>query len=154
AFDRARDRLEAVGAPDFLATLAVHEGHLDRLRPDGSDAARARLDDAKRGSARTRSWDVRTAMRILERALRSDGRLSAALEWTIGPSARWFLTPPGSRVSLSRRAPIRRMLEALVAHRFDAPGRALDSEALVFASWPGESIARDTGRQRVRVAIS
>src|SRR5262249_36302722 len=68
--------------------------------------------------------------------------------------SRWLVPPKGAAVSLVRRGALRRVLDALVNHRFDAPGAALTSEALLSLGWPGERVLIEPGRKRVRVAIA
>jgi hypothetical protein len=49
---------------------------------------------------------------------------------------------------------VRRLLDALVHQRLDAPGTSLSSHALLRAGWPGERVLAEAGSKRVRVAIA
>jgi hypothetical protein len=58
----------------------------------------------------------------------------------------------GKRVSLERRAVLRRVLEALVAAH--PVGEVLGPDAILGAGWPGEDFSYDSGRNRMYVALS
>lgn len=82
----------------------------------------------------------------------------AALEPTTTPrllvaaDASWF-EHAGDRVSLARRASLRRIVLALVqAHEAD-PSATLDVSALFDAGWPGQRISAESSAHRVHVAI-
>ncbi len=65
----------------------------------------------------------------------------------------WFEFGASQRVSLSRRAALRRVLEALTrATNEGAP--SVSVAALVSAGWPGERMRVDSGAARVYVALS
>jgi len=75
------------------------------------------------------------------------------LSWTVGPDARTLATPEGAQIDLSRRGPVRRLLDALVAKRIDAPGTALTADALLDAGWPDERMKHQAGMLRVYTAV-
>ena len=57
-------------------------------------------------------------------------------------------------IDLRRRAPLRRILLALVERRLAAPGEALTQDELVAAGWPGEYISHGAAGNRLHVALS
>jgi hypothetical protein len=116
-----------------------------------------------------RSWDGYLAIvrRILElvEVTPGDDALEAELasacrEWRRGVDlhvardGRAFTPPSGSTTDLGRRPSLRRMLAALVARRAEAPGEPLTADALFEAGWPGDRVGVESGRNRVRVAVS
>jgi hypothetical protein len=116
-----------------------------------------------------RSWDdyLDTLRRLIEMldappddaALERDlaavcARWRGAMHPSIASDGSWFTDRAGTRVELDRRPNLRSIVAALVAHRRDAPDEPLAAEALLAAGWPGERLARDSGRNRVRVAVS
>ncbi len=58
------------------------------------------------------------------------------------------------RVDLRRRAPLRRLVRALVAARAMRPGTAVSPDGLIAAAWPGERIQAKAARNRLHVAIA
>ena len=68
---------------------------------------------------------------------------------TVGPDARWFQVADEAPVDLSRRGPIRRLLEAVVEAT-----EPLDVYDLLDAGWPGQNIDPEAGARRVYVAVS
>jgi len=71
----------------------------------------------------------------------------------LGPAASWFRVASEPRVDLSRRKPLRLILDRLVAERA-AEGRTLPWDELLSSGWPGERMRADAGAHRVRVAVS
>ncbi len=70
----------------------------------------------------------------------------------IGAEGHWCETPEGGLVSLERRRPLARILVALAkAH---SQKKALSSQELQEAGWPGERMLASAGIHRVRVAVS
>lgn len=59
-----------------------------------------------------------------------------------------------TRTDIDGRPSLSAILTSLATRRRDAPGAALDPAQLLAAGWPGERVALDAGRNRVRVAIS
>lgn len=69
----------------------------------------------------------------------------------LGPAASWFRVAQEPRVDLSRRKPLRLVLDRLARSSEKAP---LSWDDLLAAGWPGEKMRADAGAHRVRVAIS
>ncbi|MBX7190789.1 MAG: hypothetical protein K1X94_01950 [Sandaracinaceae bacterium] len=69
----------------------------------------------------------------------------------LGPGALWFRVASEPRVDLSRRKPLRLILDRLAAPS-DKTHLAWDD--LLEAGWPGERMRADAGAHRVRVAVS
>lgn len=72
----------------------------------------------------------------------------------VGEGGSWFRAPGGERVDLSKRKPLKRILERLAQEREASPARALAWDDLLASGWPGEKMRADAGAHRVRVAIS
>jgi hypothetical protein len=70
---------------------------------------------------------------------------------TLGPAATWFRVASEPRVDLSRRKPLRLILDRL-SRADDKTNLAWDE--LLEAGWPGERMRADAGAHRVRVAVS
>lgn len=68
-------------------------------------------------------------------------------------SGDWFELR-GERVSLARRAAMKRVLHTLVYHREHQPGAAITADELIAAGWPGENLRGHSGVARLRVAIN
>jgi hypothetical protein len=66
----------------------------------------------------------------------------------------WFTLQSGERVELDRRQNLRRIVAVLVASWRDAAGEPVPTATLLAAGWPGERVGADSGRNRVRVAVS
>lgn len=155
--DVAAAQLGRLGAPTYLALVDVLRGAPAQRRAAQGDPEAAR--EVAERIQRARPWAgrsvvLRTAIRML--ALRGAGRPAAATGpvWMVAPGARWFAPPGGARVSLQRRGPIRRILDALVDAQRDAPGTSFTSEALLGFGWPSERVRHDSGLLRVRVAVA
>jgi hypothetical protein len=93
------------------------------------------------------SDDARFALRLLERALRSQA-------WVFDLT-RGALTPPGeAAIDLRTRPQLLRIARALAEQRVAAPGAALSQEALLALGWPGEKMTADAAANRMKVALS
>lgn len=175
-FAAAREAFHALGDPGNLASLSVLEGFLDlaearqaaeRLDLAVADrhvaAARARLEaEVAEG---VRSTDVTVAARILAAALeqRAEGGGPAAAEaqaaeppadaLVVAGNAEWFRPPGGEPVDLSRRGPMRLVLQGLVEQRLLAPGVGLDAPRVFTLGWPGEQADPAAAANRVYAAI-
>lgn len=71
----------------------------------------------------------------------------------VASDAAWFEFGDSGRVSLARRAPLRRVLAALVGAASSASS-TVDVPSLINAGWPGEKMRADSGAGRVYVALS
>jgi hypothetical protein len=75
------------------------------------------------------------------------------MPWVVGPAARWVRPPGGAPLDLARRGSLRRVLDALVTRRLEAPGVAWSSIALLEAGWPGDRVLHEPGMMRVYSVI-
>jgi pSer/pThr/pTyr-binding forkhead associated (FHA) protein len=66
----------------------------------------------------------------------------------------WFRPPGAPRVSLVRRENLTRLLRTLLEARRDQAGRALTTDTLFAAGWPGERIQGPSAAGRVYVALT
>lgn len=82
-----------------------------------------------------------------------DNGVEAPAAWTVGPAARWVRPPGGERMDLARHGSLRRVLDALVTRRLEAPGVAWSPGALIEAGWPDERVRYQSGLQRVYSVI-
>ena len=124
--------------PLLRAALAVLAGQVELGSPVASFHARI----ASRCVARQTASGPLAALPLPPEAL------------LLGPGATWFRPPQGGRVSLERRRPMALLLDALVTARLAAPGRAVSSDELLAAAWPGERVLATAGAHRVRVAVA
>ena len=153
--DVAARRLAEVGDPALMAALGAHRAQVaiaealetaDRATlPAAIEQARRALDEARRFAAL--SDDVRFAARMLVRAI-------PAAQLEVGPEGAWFRVPGRTAVSLSTRATLARVLDALLRARLERPGVPVSSEELVAAGWPGERVLPLAAQNRLRVALS
>jgi len=144
-----RDLAVATHLADELGSPTLHEA-IAALR----EVVRARWDGAPNPRLTpgfTGDDDVVVARRIAAAALATLG--AAPVLAISADGARVRAEPDGEVIDLARRAPLRRVLAALVAAHAAEPGRVLDADALREAGWPGERMLEDAGRQRVRVAV-
>src|SRR3954470_23192380 len=72
----------------------------------------------------------------------------------LAPEARWFCPPGGVFQDLRERHAVRRLLQKLVDHQRDAPGRGLSLTELREAGWPGERMLPDAASNRIYVAMT
>ncbi len=97
-----------------------------------------------------RTWSRKLAeLRAEER--RDSGAPAIALSLSRDGRA---LEVGGSKLDLSKRGPLRKILVALVRARLDEGGRALDASAVRAAGWPGEKMLAESAAARVYMAIS
>lgn len=102
------------------------------------------VDDARKAI----SSEVRIALRMLE------SQRSASTALVVSNSGRRATMPDGTQFDLATRAPLRRLLLALVDVRLDRPGAALTLDDLVQHGWPGEKLVGTTGPDRAYAALS
>ncbi len=76
-----------------------------------------------------------------------------AASWVVGPDARWVRPAKGEPLDLARHGSLRRVLEALVIRRLEAPGVAWSASALLEVGWPGENVRHASGMLRVYSVI-
>src|SRR6185436_8902392 len=79
---------------------------------------------------------------------------SARVSLRLAPGARWVCAPGGSCHDLRERQAVRRLLQKLVDHQREAPGRGLSLPELREAGWPGERMLPDAASNRVYVAMT
>jgi len=163
AFASAEKLLAEVGDPGLVEALELHRGFLALA---SSAQAQARGDAAQSHAERSRalalsrrarerldsgalahSDDARFALRLLERALRSEAWI-----FNVGRSA---LAPPGeATIDLSSRPQLVRIVRALAEQRMTLPGVALSQDELLAYAWPGERMTADAAANRMKVALS
>jgi predicted ATPase len=139
-FDEAERELEAAGRSD---DRPIFEGW--RALCATPEQARAFL--ATRPAKPHFHW--RAVRRLIGARL---GASPSPRRLRVSSDASWFELDD-ERVSLARRANLRRILLALVqAHAID-PASTIDVYALFSAGWPGQQIDADSAAHRVHVAI-
>lgn len=72
----------------------------------------------------------------------------------VSSDGRWFTTPDGKRVDISRRGALRRIVATLAAHRVHDPGRASSVDELVAVGWPNQKLLPHSATNRLYVAVS
>jgi predicted ATPase len=101
-----------------------------------------------------RSGLVALALRVPASARQDAPAAPDPLALLVSAGAVWFRAPGEERVDLSKRKPLRLLLDRLADERLARPGAALPWDALLEVGWPGEKMRADAGAHRVRVAIS
>lgn len=93
--------------------------------------------------------DLRAFEQVIGELLRGEAaRTKRVLR--VGPRGEWFAWDGEDRVALTRRASLRRLLDAIAEE-----GRpVLSVEALLQAGWPGERVVGGSGAARVYVAVA
>jgi len=131
------------------------------------------LLEAASSKVGVRSWDVRLSHRLLARLLnetvaklpslstsaRDEPKLPAqapmdAATLVVSSNGDWFRLPSGKQVVLTRRRPLRLILQSLVCARVESPGTVCSCEKLIHSGWPGERLDQDSGSNRLWVTIS
>jgi predicted ATPase len=163
AFSAAEKLLAEVGDPGLVEALELHRGflalassaqaqargdaaasHAERSRAlELSRRARERLDSG----ALAHSDDARFALRLLERALRSEA-------WVFNVARAALVPPDEAVIDLSSRPQLVRIVRALAEQRVSAPGVALGQDELLAYAWPGERMTSEAGTNRMKVALS
>ena len=146
SLDEARATLR-VGREGIVrggATLFEHVATICEAAIEGT-SAEAAVEAAKEA----RSSEVRIALRMLRSSITPLGATLA-----VSTSGRRATTAEGVEIDLSTRAPLRRLLLALVEHRLSSPGSALTLDDLVTHGWPGEKLVGTTGPDRAYAALS
>lgn len=152
----------AATEPGTGRVVEVFAAAVDAYRTAKGGAHDAALSAGREILARAREADgappeLAIARRILARALagspnRADGGASN-VGLVVGQESRWIVPKGGEKIDLVRYGPVRRLLDRLVVHRFEAQGQALSAEALIEAGWPGERMRHTAGLLRVYSAI-
>jgi predicted ATPase len=175
----ARELEQAFAAHPIVAPVArIHLAHLElasgqRCLADGdAQAAEALLASAAAVAAQARgqgslgpnrSKDIRTALRILERALGRNGAPAvgppsvapaAGALLSVAADGSWFQLGDGQRVDLSRRNALRIILVVLMERRDSGQDRPVSVHELIAAVWPGEKFAWSSGLNRLHVALA
>lgn len=73
---------------------------------------------------------------------------------TVHTQCMWIRLPGDQVVDLSRRAPMRRVVSALVARRLAEPGRPLGVYDLADAGWPDEKLDAESAAKRLHATLS
>ncbi len=99
--------------------------------------------------------DVRVALRILRARFGEDLETSRGRgRLVVHARGDWFVAPGSGVVRLAGKPLLASLLAVLAGQRVTAPGKALDTFALVEAGWPGEDVRALAGANRVYVAIA
>lgn len=137
--------------PALAATVAIHACHL-RWSTDAAVVAQ-RVAEARALAERTPGDDPAWAARVVAR--RAGDRTAPGPQLRVALDGGEVRVPGADApIDLRRRAPLRRILLALVERRLQAPGEALTQDELVAAGWPGEYISHGAASNRLHVALS
>ncbi len=119
------------------------------------ETARAPSDDAldELRDALPPDAHARITLDLVERLHRRRA-LPPARGLVVSRAGSFFRLGAGELVTLGQRAPLARLLTALVDGRTTAPGRYLDGEELVAYAWPGERLSPPSRKNRLHVAIA
>jgi predicted ATPase len=159
--DSASSELGRTSGQKFFArAIEIHGGHLLLARarasaPESSEATllRSQARALLNADGRFRSFDVRFALRILERGLASTLTSRPRQPWLIHEDGGWFVRPHRAKVELGRRRPLRRVLALLAKSRIEHPGKPIPQAQLIATAWPGERIMPEAALNRLRVAL-
>ena len=152
-----RGRIELIESGRMLKDGSIDEANSLRLRAKqrvGRARSRTVMHPERESSGRLlldSSPEARWAFRLFERELAAAETSSSVLRIEKDGGA---FQCGEERVELPNGPVIRRALQVLARHRQNAPGEALNVEALVERCWPGERIQEDAASQRARQVIS
>jgi predicted ATPase len=162
--------LKALAQPALMSALEIHRAHITlaagvRDFEAGDDASRERkLEAVSRTLAAAPSGareasntavdgdELRFARRILEAAHRRQSALTRCA--IVAKDGRWFHPAGGERVDLTHRAPLQRLLRALIHQRMHAPNEPVSLLELIRAGWPEERAVTKAAKNRLHVAIT
>lgn len=166
---------ETTLAPDIRIVFCValariemnagNRGRAEELLQYARDAAPAALDSslasflaegalASDSSIATPSPLTAWLLRIPSQEGTAGVEAEARKPLTIGTDSMWFRVANEERVDLSKRKPLRLLLERLAEEAMRPEPRRLPWDDLLESGWPGEKMRADAGAHRVRVAIS
>ena len=140
----------------------IHDlAQAERAAASGDGEAAAALTARARSRVDTISAEIATAdearfpLRLLRRALATPAAAVAAppADLAIDARGRRF-SWDGRTADLSRRIPLRRLLQRLVCERLAAPGRLIAAVHLLEAAWPDRRDRRASKLDRVDRAIA
>ena len=137
--------------PALAATLAIHALHVRWPADDADERARVVAVARARAEA-TPGDDPAWAARLVAR--RAGGVAAPGPHLRVTPDGGEVQVTGEAAIDLRRRAPLRRILLALVERRLRAPGEGLTQDELVAAGWPGEYISHGAAGNRLHVALS
>ncbi|MEZ4399817.1 MAG: AAA family ATPase [Kofleriaceae bacterium] len=138
--------------PALAATLAIHRHQL--AWPGDDPAALAAVVAATQAvAAGAPGDDPAWAARLIARRAAQVVAARPTL-WVAADAVEVRVPGEPQAIDLRRRAPLRRIVLALVAQRLRAPGEALAQDELVAAGWPGEYISHGAAGNRLHVALS
>jgi predicted ATPase len=143
---------DAPSTLDVLAYLCDASLVLSEGGPGRTDA-RLRLLSSTRHHLRARAAAAVTATAGL-RLVASRAPTSDPGTLRVEQAGASFVLPDGTRVDLTTRAPLRRLLVCLAEARATRPGASVGSEELLRRGWPGERMSREAGLHRVHVAVA
>jgi predicted ATPase len=171
-FALAEACLNDVGDPLLLMALKVHRSHAAVIAGEVSGAHAeheavllvARAEElAREQPPPVRVHQVRHSLQLLQIELRGPDieQASAAAPPEpataeivyVGPTTRFIQLADGAKVDLSRRARARKLIDCLVAHHADAPGRSVDVHTLFETGWPGDNVDEPYRSNRVYVTL-
>lgn len=145
--DQAKALLEPLRYPCLDALTALH-ARCDLADPFRDDGDLDEIRGLVSGNRLDLSYGLtRFTHRLLARALGSETSNDTL---RVADDFAWF-EADGQRVSLARRAPMRRLLQALVATASN--GETLTAVELIEAGWPGEELLGTSGESRVYTTI-
>lgn len=160
-FNRDAIRLEKVRELGQMLGLPLATENETGTREERIARLSAVAKEHAAGGRKLREAVVRFQLAQLERdgevaapGVESSAQLaSPAAAWTFGPESRWVRPPEGAVLDLARHGALRRVLDALVIRRLEAPGNASSADELLEAGWPGERVRHESGMLRVYSVI-
>ncbi len=152
----ARDAAERA-MRDAVGAVDIHRGHLDaasarsaRVAGDEARAESHERDAHARLELPAVGLEGRRARRLLARAFGTVSS-SALVVARDGQRVRFL---DGHEVSFEKKPTLRRLVDALVRRRVQAPGSPLAFDELIAAGWPGERLPRKVAASRLHVSLA